>query len=192
MYMYEMDFFIVKKYYNKLKFYIDNNKERDSIFYDNFIELIDEFWKVRKLLQSGDKIIGILMYHDCLAAAVNKRQACFYIEGRYDKYRHRTDVFPDWKAHILECEDIKNEYNPIIEDTIKAFDDFFNNNLNYLPYFYGYYGKTYLKLILNEEKTDYVLDLDFLDKHTNIKELNEELYQHIQNNPLDFIDELRS
>ena len=190
--MNETDFLIVKKCYNKLKFYIDNNKEKDSIFYDNFIKLIDEFWKVRKLLKSGDKIIGILMYHDCLSATVHKRQACYYLEGKYDKYKYRTDVFPDWNEFMEECKEDKNKPTPIVEDTLKAFDLFFEENLDYFPFFYGYYGKTYLKLILNEEKSDYILDLDFLDKKTNIKELNEELYQHIQNNPLDFIDELRS
>ena len=193
--MNKKDFEKVKAYYDELKPYREDNenkKEQDSHFFHCFIEMIDEFWKVRKTLICGDKIIGILMYHDCLSATVHKRQACYYLEGKYDKYKNRKDVFPDWEEFMQECREDKEKDTPIVEDTLKVFDTFFENDLDYFPCFYGYYGKTYLKLVLNEEKSDYILDLDFLDKETNIKELNEELYQHIKNNPLDFVDELRN
>lgn len=158
-----------------------------SEYYDLLIELMDEYWHIRKNYKYGEKIIAILFYHDFMNEAVNNRMNCYYIEGRFDKYKNNKDIFPDWNLFIKKCkEDVKTSQK-ILNDgliNIKAFLE-----LKYLPAFNGFYRKQYLRFILNNEKEDYEVDMDFY-KITDAN--SKELYKYIKDNPLDFIDKLRT
>ena len=127
-------------------------------YYQLCIDLIDYFWKIRKEYPYGDKIIGIMCYHDFISCAVNARMNCYYIEGKYDHLKDKTHIFPDWDKFIEENKNNVKEYYDELQKGLESFNKFIE--LGYLPYFYGWYRKQYLKFTLNKELGDYIVDLN--------------------------------
>lgn len=158
----------------------------DSAYYDLLVQLIDEYWKIRKNYKYGDKVIGIIFYHDFIDAAVMCRNHCYYINGKYDKYKEKTDIFPNWDKFIDDCRNYIIEDQRILNDGIKNLNEFVK--LEYLPSFNGFYRKQYLQFIINHDTKDYEVDLNFY-KITD--DFSKELYNYIKDNPLTFLDEIR-
>lgn len=118
-----------------------------SKYYDLLIDLMDCFWSIRKNYKYGDKIFGIIFYHDFLSAAVNARMHCYYIEGKFDKYKDNKKIFPDWNVFIEGLKKGIVDYQQILNDGIENLNKF--NELEYLPAFNGFYRKQYFRFIVN-------------------------------------------
>ena len=176
----------VRKILDELDTFPKNEISFSSHYYELCINLMDAYWKIRKEYPYGDKVLGIIFYHDFLQVCVNARMDCYYIEGRYDAYKHRKDVFPDWDKFIEEGKEYVSTHQQILNDGIKNIRSFLE--LGYLPAFHGFWRKSYIKFILDKDQGDYKVDLDF---YNVTDEDSKELYDYIKENPLDFIDELR-
>lgn len=165
------------------------NENKNANYYDLCIKLMDEYWNIRKQYPFGDKVIPLLFYHDFLSDVVNLRQYCFYLEGRYDKFKDRKDVFPDWEQHILDCKNSKEELmkSPVVIDSINSIKEFIK--LGYLPSFSGYYKGQYLTFDLDENFGDYKINLS---KFNVTDENSKQMYEYIKENLNTFIEEVRT
>ena len=172
----------VKELLNKLY----NMSLRNSDFYDTCIELIHYYWGIRKKYPYGEKVIGIIFYHDFIACANKKRNAHWYLDGKYNYLKSRTDVFPDWEKHLQEMRDIANLDEKVIDDGLENLKKFVETGI--LPAFNGYYRTQYFRFVLDEKIGDYRIDLSVYEI---TDDFSKELYDYIKANPLDFLDEIR-